>query len=216
MFRHLSAAVIGLFLLALPLSAQAQTAAKGGPLWTEAQALIDGTGAPEFFENQSSESEMKVLHTASGLVCIFEPGRAQTSLMVFPSGLERGDDVGCNIDMGPMQITFYATRYGPGYSARDSAQDAANAIGNRWPDAQAYEGPVVSMEMPEGISESALGAFLITDSGRVQYTQVATAKVGEWIFKQRMSGGAGDDAVLMNQILAVSLWEDVLTSALSR
>lgn len=216
MIRHLSAAVIGLCLLAVPLKVEAQEATKAGPLWTEAQALIDGTGTPEFFENQSSESEMKVLHPASGLVCIFSPGQAQTSLMVFPSGLQRGDDVGCNIDMGPMQITFYATRYGPGYSARDSAQDAANAIGNRWPDARTYEGPVATIELPEEITDRAFGAFLITDAGRVQYTQVATAKVDEWIFKQRMSGGAEEDAILMNQILAVSLWNDVLTSALSQ
>lgn len=201
----------------IPLStspAQAQETKSVG--WREAQVLIDGTGVPQLFENLSDESEMKVRHRSSGLVCTYVPGAALNSLMVFPSSLPSGDDVGCNTDMGPIQATYYATRYGAGYSARDSARDAAAGIRNRWPDARPYEGASATVSPPEGVGETAFGAFLVGQGDRTQYTHVVTAKVGEWIFKQRMTGTAETDAVMGNQIMAGVFWNSVLGAAVKQ
>ena len=154
--------------------------------WREAQALIDGTDAPELFENLSTGDRMSIRHKASGLVCVYSPGEANNSLMLFP-GLPRGDDVGCNADAGNIYMTVYATRYGPGTSTADATESAAQGIRNRFPDARPYAGPVVVPQVPAGVGEPTFVAFVTGEGDRALYAHARLAKVGEWIFKQRMS-----------------------------
>ena len=182
----------------------------------EADALISSTGAPEMFANVSRDGMVKVLHKASGLVCSYAPGAPNNSLVVYPGGRQRGDDVGCNADVGPAFITYYATRYGPGYSAADSARDALAAIRNRFPDARPYQGGSARVEPPEGAGELELVAVLIGPEDAPRYSHALTAKVGEWIFKQRLTGEGTEDAVMANQIVGGSLFHEVLVAAVSR
>ncbi|RYG13123.1 MAG: hypothetical protein EON96_12985, partial [Caulobacteraceae bacterium] len=89
----------------------------------EADRLIAATHAPALFENVSSDGLARVRHKASGLVCSFLPGQSSNTLVVYPPGrLPFGDDVGCNADFGKVYLTYYATRYGAGYSAQDSTR----------------------------------------------------------------------------------------------
>lgn len=215
----LAAAATAALVLAIA-PAQAQTAridnASAEQLsaaFAEAEALIASTGAPDLFENVSSEGMPKVRHTASGLVCVFMPGAPNNTLMVFANGAPRGDDVGCNADAGPAYITYYATRYGPGYSAADSVNDAVAAIRNRFPDARRYEGLTASVSPPAQVTETAFAALLIGPRDRTRYTHALTAKVGEWIFKQRMTGDGDEEAIMANQIVTGAMWNDVLTAA---
>lgn len=182
----------------------------------EADRLIAGTGAAALFENVSSDGMAKVRHKASGLVCSYLPGAENNSLTLFPSSLPRGDDVGCNADFGPAFITYYATRYGPGYSATDSMNDAVAAIRNRFPDARPHEGLTATVEPPEGVTETAFAGLLIGPADQSRYTMARTAKVGEWIFKQRVTGEGGEDAIMANQIITAVFWGDVLRAAVKR
>lgn len=180
-----------------------------------ADALIANSGAPDLFLNVSSDGMAKVRHTASGLICSFVPGAENNTLRVFNhEGFTRGDDVGCNADIGPTYLTYYATRYGPGYSAADSAREAAAAIRNRFPDARPYEGAFASVEPPPGVGQVEYVAMLIGPETSPRYTHALVAKVGEWTFKQRMTGEGGEDSVLSNQIMGAAFFNAVLQDAL--
>jgi hypothetical protein len=180
----------------------------------EADALISGTGLPDLFVNVSRDGMVRIRHKVSGLVCSYLPGAQNNSLMVFDQGDgQPGDDVGCNADFGEVFLTYYATRYGPGYSAADSARDAANAIRNRWPDARPYEGAMAVVEPPAGVTESEYAALLIGPEASPRYAHALTAKVGEWIFKQRMTGDGDQQSIMSNQIVAGAFFNDVLQAA---
>jgi hypothetical protein len=193
-----------------PSAAQLATAS------AEADALIVRSGAPEFFTNVSSDGMAKVRHRASGLVCSFVPGAENNRLTVFDGGqVRRGDDVGCNADMGPVFLTYYATRYGPGYSAADSARDAAAAIHNRFPDARPYEGTFARVEPPEGVGALEYAAFVIGPADAPRYSHALTAKVGDWIFKQRLTGDGAGEAPMANLIMGGIFFNDVLRAAVA-
>lgn len=182
--------------------------------WREAQTLIDGTDAPELFENLSTGDDMRIRHKASGLVCVYSPGERHNSLMLFP-GLPRGDDVGCNADAGNIYMTVYATRYGPGTSTADAAEIAAQGIRNRFADARAYVGPVIEPQVPAGVGDQGFVAFVTGDGERTLYAHARLAKVGEWIFKQRMS--TPEPMMLGAEALISSgRWTAVLEAATAR
>ncbi len=214
----LAAAVLGLS----PSTGQTQAAVESpssqdlATASAEADRLIAGTGAADLFENVSSDGMAKVRHKASGLVCSYLPGAENNALALFPSDLPRGDDVGCNADIGPAFITYYATRYGPGYSATDSINDAVAAIRNRFPDARPHQGMTASIQPPDGVTETGFAGLLIGPANQPRYTMARTAKVGEWIFKQRVTGDGGEDAIMANQIVTGTFWNDVLNAALKR
>ena len=182
--------------------------------WREAQALIDGVDAPELFENLSVGNDMRIRHKASGLVCVFSPGEQNNSLRLFP-GLPQGDDVGCNADVGNIYMTVYATRYRPAISVEDAIESAANGIRNRFPDARPYSGPVLVPDVPDGAGEPGYVAFVVGQGDRSLYAHARVAKVGEWIFKQRMSTPEAM-AVGAEALISVGRWTDVLEAATSR
>ncbi|WP_420471410.1 hypothetical protein [Brevundimonas sp. FT23042] len=184
----------------------------------EADALIAAVGddARHLFENISADGMVRIRHKPSGLVCTYVPGAQNNALQVYRGHGPLGDDVGCNTDMGPAYLTYYATRYGPGYSATDSARDAAAAIRNRFPDARPYEGMTARVEPPTGVTETGYAALLIGPESAPRYTHALTAKVGEWIFKQRMTGDGTEDAIMANQIMAGAFFNEILVGATTR
>lgn len=155
--------------------------------WTEAQALIDGTDAPELFENQSTGGLMRVRHKASGLICDFVPGARNNTLMLFPSPLPRGDDVGCNADVGDVYMTLYATRYGQMLSLAEATEDAGESINNRFPGSRRYTGSVATPQVDARIGAQTHVAYLTGPADGDRYSHARLAKVGEWIFKQRLT-----------------------------
>lgn len=194
-----------------PVSASVESLAAAS---AEADALIAGTGSPELFVNVSSDGMAKVRHRASGLVCTFMPGAANNTLMLFDGGsLPRGDDVGCNADFGALYLTYYATRYGEGYSALDSVREAAAAVRNRFPDARPYDNASIRISPPDGVGEPEFAAFLIGPEASRRYTHAASVKVGEWIFKQRMTADGAEGAIMANQLMSAVFFNDVLEAA---
>ena len=204
-----------LLVTVMPTVASAQedgeTQVQRSAAWTKAQALIEGTGAPELFENQSTATRMVIRHKASGLRCDYSPDEQNNHLMLFP-GLPQGDDVGCNADAGNIYMTYYATRYGPDVSLQDAASDTAAGIRNRFSDARAYDGPVVQVDAPAGVSEQVYLAYVVGPQGRTLHAQARLARVGDWIFKQRMSTPE-DMAMGAEVMLSVGRWTDVLQAA---
>lgn len=150
-------------------------------------------------------------HKASGLRCDYSPDEQNNSLMLFP-GLPQGDDVGCNADAGNIYMTYYATRYGPDVSLQDAASDTAAGIRNRFSDARAYDGPVVQVDAPAGVGEQVYLAYVVGPQGRTLHAQARLARVGDWIFKQRMSTPE-DMAMGAEVMLSVGRWTDVLQAA---
>ena len=209
-------------LLAAPMAfaqdgpADAPTAQQLAEASAEADALIAHSGAPDLFANVSSDGLAKVRHKASGLICTFMPGAENNTLRLFEGGnVRRGDDVGCNADFGPLYLTYYATRYGPGYSAADSARDAGAAIRNRFPEARPYEGASATLQPPPGVGDLEYVGYMIGTDAAPRYSHALTAKVGEWIFKQRMTADGGEDAVMSHQIMSAVFFNDVLEGAVS-
>lgn len=182
--------------------------------WREAQTLIDGSGAPELFENLSVGNDMRIRHKASGLVCVYSPGEQSNSLRLFP-GLPQGDDIGCNADAGNIYMTVYATRYQPAISVDEAIESAANGIRNRFPDARPYSGPVLEPDVPDSIGEPSYVAFLVGQGERTLYAHARVAKVGEWIFKQRMSTPEAM-ALGAEALISAGRWTDVLEAATAR
>jgi len=182
--------------------------------WREAQALIDGAGAPELFENLSVGNDMKIRHKASGLVCVYSPGERSNSLLLFP-GSPQGDDVGCNADSGNIYMTVYATRYQPAISVDEAIESAANGIRSRFPDARPYSGPVLVPDVPDSVGEPGYVAFLVGQGDRTLYAHARVAKVGEWMFKQRMST---PEAMVVGAeaLISAGRWRDVLEAATAR
>ncbi len=213
-------AIAAALLIAMASSQAAQARAWGdqetnrSAAWLEAQALIDGTEAPELFENLSSGDRMSIRHKASGLVCVYSPGERNNSLMLFP-GLPLGDDVGCNADAGNIYMTVYATRYGASMSTADATESAAGGIRNRFADARPYVGPVVVPQVPEGVGDQGFVAFVLGQGDRTLYAHARLAKVGEWIFKQRMSTPE-PMAMGAEALLSSGRWTAVLEAATAR
>lgn len=177
----------------------------------EAERLIASTGAPDMFENLSANGFARVRHKASGLLCSFIPGDQRNTLALFGSpGVNRGDDVGCQTNIGEVYMTFYATRYPQRLSAQDAADSAAAAIRQRFPEARPYRGPVAT-SVVEGVSEQAAVRFSVMDGPVPSSTHSLTVKIGEWIFKQRLTHS--NESELAAQAVAQSSWTEVLRAA---
>jgi hypothetical protein len=177
----------------------------------EAERLIASTGAPQMFDNLSANGFVRVRHKASGLLCSFIPGNESNTLALFGSpGVNRGDDVGCQTNIGDVYMTFYATRYPQRLSAQDAADSAAAAIRQRFPGARPYTGPVATSVVP-GVSEQAAVRFSVMDGPVPSSTHAITVKIGDWIFKQRLTHA--NESELASQAVAQSSWTEVLKAA---
>lgn len=178
----------------------------------EADRLIASTGAVEFFENVSSGGMARVRHKASGLLCSFTPDLDRNTLALFGSpGVPRGDDVGCQADVGEVYMTFYATRYPGGMSAQDAADGADEAIRQRYPEARPYDGPIANAAL-EGASDQAAVRYSVMDGPVPSSAHAITIKIGEWVFKQRLTHS--DESGMAAQVIAQASWSDVIRAAL--
>lgn len=220
MRTSLTIAGLAAFLMAAPVSVASAQTAERRPLSAEvlaaasaeADRLIASTGAPDFFENLSADGFARVRHKGSGLQCSFTPGNDRNTLALFGSpGVPRGDDVGCQTNVGEVYMTFYATRYPERLSAQQAADHAEAAMRQRYPDARPYTGPV-AVAVVEGVTEQAAVRFSMMDGPVPSSTHSITVKIGDWIFKQRLTHS--DESGLAAQAVAESSWADVLRAAL--
>jgi hypothetical protein len=149
----------------------------------EADRLIADGDAAAFFVNVSEGAEPRVRHQHSGLVCRFVLGEPTNEIVIFPSPIPRGDDVGCNVGSGNHYRTIYATRFGRfNISPEQALEIGVAGIVQRLPDAQPYDQPIATAST-EGATPTLASAFRI-DNG---YTHVQVAHVGDWSIKERLT-----------------------------
>lgn len=178
---------------------------------TEADALIAQARAGDLFDNVTHDIAPRVRHRRSGMVCTFTLGEQSNRLMIFDSGIPRGDDVGCNTTSGGVFQTHYATRYRPTKSASDGLAEAAAAIRKRYPDAREFDGVLETWVERPGqppFPRTLLAHFVIDVDGRDTYTAARVAEYEGWTFKQRAS--VVFDKLSEGQIVAEWEWQVML------
>jgi len=176
--------------LAAPVAAQVTmrqaepaTPAQIAAARAEADRLIAEGDAGAFFVNVSEGAEPRVRHQLSGLICEFVAGDADNQIVVFPSPLPPGDDVGCNVGSGDHYRTIYATRFGQFNISPEQAMEIGVAgIVQRFADARPY-GQRIATASTEGATPTQIRAFLVGSS----YTHVQVAHVGDWSIKERLT-----------------------------
>lgn len=185
-----------------------------GSIALELIANVDGE---DVFESLPSE-QIRIRHMRSGLICWFDPDEANR-LLLFPSGLMRGEDVGCDTTNDDRSVTLYATRYPFATSLEEEIDGAARLIERRFADAEDYiaeaEAPA-----PAGFPQSAHARFAVTlPDGRPGLTRVSVAIVNGWVIKMRFTEAADSAKALHNADAdASSVWgltlSDILTPTL--
>lgn len=182
-----------IWLIAGAAAAQEAPAEKATPQEiAEAKALADrliaDAGAAGVFVNATEDDGLaRATHVASGMTCTFDGG-PEDRIHIFP-GNPRGDDVGCisRDEALDIDLTLYATRYRPMPGQDQVLAGARQAIENRWPDAEAYTGPLPTMTM-EGQQPTVSAAYKIQLDGEHKLTMVLVSHRGEWSFKARSTG----------------------------
>lgn len=177
----------------------------------EADWLIAQGEAGAYFDNITDGPAPTVRHRLSGLVCRFERGNGGSGIVIFPSPVTPGDDVGCNTPRGDLLITYYATRYPGGLSLDDAIGYAAAGIQQRYPGARPYPRPLLTMSA-EGASETRIAAFVVSEPGGAFYTQALVTVVNDWVFKQRLTG---PDADPPDEILSAAAWSMTIEEAVN-
>ncbi len=198
-----------------PSTAQTQSARR------EADALIAAADARDLFENVTDDGSPRVRHRASGLECSFNSGGALNRVLLFPSGLPRGEDVGCNTESDGNSVTLYATRFVEPTTVEAQMRVAVGHIRSRFPDARPAP-TQMRMEPARGagpaIPPHQSATFLISGpNGRPMVTRVAIAIHDGWVVKQRYTA-TGDNTVaaeLMSELMFTGMLTDLVEAGAS-
>ncbi|HRH21381.1 MAG TPA: hypothetical protein PLE81_12185 [Brevundimonas sp.] len=187
---RLIAFAVALAALATPAQAQITiteaepaTAEQIAAARAEADRLIAAAEASAFFDNVSEGAEPRTRHRLSGLVCRFVAGDSSNQVVVFPSPLPRGDDVGCNVGSGDHYRTIYATRFGQyNISPEQALEIGVAGIVQRFADARPYD-QAITTASTEGATPTQIRAFWLGNG----YTHVLVAHIGDWSIKERLT-----------------------------
>jgi hypothetical protein len=206
--RMLLAAVLA-FAFA-PMAARAQTQTD-----SYAASLIAAAEAEDLFdivpgEDQAGENLARVRHRASGLVCLFGPGRSN-QLHVFPS-LDRGEDVACDSTAIGEAQTIYATRYPGPTTLEDQLDGAVAAIRARIRNLQPMQATMDIVPEETALPDQLSARFTYAGpNGIARYTRVSVAMVDGWVIKLRYTADAPEQNSLAQQDLMASfIWFSTL------
>lgn len=200
MFRHLSAAVIGLSLMVLPVTAHAQ-AANEAEARTHADAIIADSGGTSFLRNITDSTMPRVLHIPSGMVCEFPGADERDNIRVFDRS---GRDVGCGSWTGATFVTIFATRYDEVYTPQEVLASAIRALKNGSPDARQVNDDFSIKTLP-GQPQPLLAVFDMDLSGQAVRSLILVRHIGEWSFKARGTGPETDVVEVSSMALARAL-----------
>lgn len=174
-----------------------QLAAKQAAAKVEGDTLLAKAGAAAFFDNLSDrqgESGVILQHKASGLYCIFNPGRADSEVVLFKPD---GTDVGCSSATFADSRTVYATK--SDLTLDQAMAMSVAALKAKYPKAKPYRGKgsnLVAMITATGkVPPSRTERFI----DGATYQSVSVAVVDGWEIKLRMSGDAANAGFLSTQ-----------------
>ena len=195
-------AFLGVLLCALPATAQEiagppaqaapapSTPAEIAAAKAEADRLIATANAGAYFTNVTEGGAPSVRHTASGMICRFEPGQPLNNIRVYPARPEApvaGEDVSCGTNAVGGAFTVYATRYKPMPSEADDMREAVRQMREAYGEIKSYEGNI-GLARTE---EFPVGQTLVVDlqyNGRRLISLTQIAHRDDWAFKLRASG----------------------------
>lgn len=199
MVRHLSAAVIGLYLLTLPVAATAQSVSVEAAR-DHADAIIASSRGAAFLTNVTDSTLPRVLHGPSGMVCEFPGADERDNIRVFDrSGL----DIGCGSWRGSTFVTLFATRYDEVYTPEEVMESAIRALRNGAPDARPVDRTFSITTLP-GQPQPLLAVFDMSLSGQPVRSLILVRHIGEWSFKARGTGPSTDDTVVEVSSMALA------------
>jgi hypothetical protein len=199
-----STVLIVLAALALSAPALAQTPAPAAAPLLESPAaaraaandLIALAHVSDLFENVTEGSEPVLRHRASGLKCSFGVAPTvwrQDAILVFQTGLPRGDDVGCNMHFERYLVSLDVSRLAktPTLDAM-TAYYAKSALAAH-PKANAYAGPYVQPQgLPSDFPLFHIVRFAFDDPAGRQFSLLGVAVVNGWVIEERVTGPYDD------------------------
>lgn len=153
----------------------------------EADRIIAAAGAGDLFVNMTGNAIPTVRHKTSGLICHFRGSPSVDRILIFPNS-PRGDDVGCTTrdENVWVETTYYATRYTPMPTEAAILDGAMEAIRDRFPGAQPFEGELSSVNTG---SVAPISAALVVESNMGPLFTMATVEhLDGWSFKARATG----------------------------
>jgi hypothetical protein len=202
MLRHLSGLLIGLGFMALPFTVQAQASSEAAAR-AHADQIIAASEGSAYFRNITDTDMPTVLHTPSGMICEFPGADERDNIRLFDAS---GMDIGCSSWIGRTFLTTFATRYDEVYAPEEVMAAAVRAIQRNAPGAEPVDGTFELRTLP-GQKTPLLTVFDLELDGRRVRSLVLVRHIGEWSFKARATGPAGDSSVveLSSMSFAVAL-----------
>ena len=200
MLRQISAVLISVGLLALPVAAAAQSSSVEAAR-DHADAIIASSGGTAFLTNVTDSTVPRILHVPSGMICEFPGADRRDNIRVFDRS---GFDIGCGSWSGSTFVTLFATRYDQTYTPEEVLESAIRALRNSAPDARPVDRTFSITTLP-GQPRPLLAVFDVSLSGQPVRTLILVRHIGEWSFKARGTGPVTDDTVV-----------EVASSALAR
>ena len=189
-----------------------------------AQASIDSQAAGDQFTLEPGETAFLAVHARSGLVCLLDGSDRTWPEVVASPSLPRGDDVACHdVQSDTVKITTYATLL-PGIDAALILQGVQSSIEKLYV-AKPYTGLAADMSTDAPALPQTLRVryeaippqefqFPGIEPGEPVYTAVSIAKIGDWVFKQRLTAPLAD--ALKADIAGQINWLYTLTTATQR
>ena len=200
MLRQISAVLISVGLLALPVAAAAQSSSVEAAR-DHADAIIADSGGTSFLRNITDSTMPRVLHVPSGMVCEFPGADERDNIRVFDRS---GQDVGCGSWTGATFVTIFATRYDEVYTPQEVLASAIRALRNGSPDARHVNEDFFIKTLP-GQPQPLLAVFDMNLSGQAVRSLILVRHIGEWSFKARGTGPETDVVEVSAMALARAL-----------
>lgn len=204
-WMRLPLALAGLAMVATlaPVAAQAQKPADAPPAaanpHADAERLISqgaNGSAGRYFANVTRPGgPATVIHSRSGLICVYDALPVRGELMVYPasSGIPEGDDVSCNLmnSAGEGYLeTLYATRYASG-DLQSHYQAALAEMRARFGALEPWS-PAAADPADSAGRQTMTARYRVVMDGQVVYTRLSMAQVGPWTVMMRFSAPIDD------------------------
>lgn len=184
----------------------------------EADAVIRKASAQAHFVNDTRKDFPAVRHTASGLRCLFQPGRAD-NVIVWIGSNAGGGGVGCSSRPVGFRQTLEAIQLAPGDTLDSVFEKSVLNITSQQPDARAYEGSPFSVRVAPSAgsapAEPRTAGYFVTREGQEVFSRVSVAVVDGWIIRQQFEAPASraDEAELLAGVVMSTTLIDLASRA---
>ena len=187
-------------------------------LTAEADAVIRKASAQAHFVNDTRKDFPAVRHTASGLRCLFQPGRTDNAIVWIGSGRGKGG-MGCASRPVGLRQTLEAVQLTPGDTLESVFATSVLNITTQQPDARPYAGGGMTVRVapPAGLAlaEPKTAGYLVTREGQEVFSRVSVAIVDGWIIRQQFEAPAAraEEAELLAGVVMSTTLIDLASRA---